>query len=150
LARRGIPLDLHMQPRHFPLVERIAEQVPRLVIDHLARPRFALGLTAEWADGMEAAARCGNVYCKVSGLLSDPADTPWTARSIRPFVQHVLSVFGTDRVMFGSEWPACLPAATWKETLAAFTQSIGAHTMETRERLLGANAQRFYGIQPKA
>jgi L-fuconolactonase len=147
LARRGIPLDLEFQPGQLPLVERIAEQAPtlRIAIDHMARSPFDLGLTAEWMDGMEAAARLPNVFCKVSGLLTEQR-TPWEAALLRPFVQHVLSVFAPDRVMFGSEWPACMPAATWKETLAAFTQSIGVRTIEVREQLLGGTAASFYGL----
>ena len=147
LARRGLPLDLEFQPGHFPLVQRIAEQAPtlRIVIDHLARPSFDSGPTTEWVRGMQAAARLPNVFCKVSGLLTGQR-TPWSALPLRPFVQHVLAVFGSDRLMFGSEWPACLPAATWKETLAAFTQSIGARSIEVREQLLGGTAARLYGL----
>jgi L-fuconolactonase len=148
LARRGLTLDLELETGHLPVVQRIAEQAPtvRIAIDHLARPPFSSGLTAEWVRGMEAAARLPNVFCKVSGLLTGQP-SPWTAAPLRPFVQHVLSVFDSSRVMFGSEWPACLPAATWKETLAAFTQSIGAHAIEVREQLLGGTAVRFYGLE---
>jgi L-fuconolactonase len=95
---------------------------------------------------MEAAARLPNVFCKVSGLLTDQR-TPWSAGPLHPFVRHVLAVFGAARVMFGSEWPACLPAATWKETLAAFTQSIGAQSIGVREQLLGGTAAEFYGLK---
>jgi L-fuconolactonase len=147
LARRGIPLDLELEPVQLPLVQRIAERAPtlRIAIDHLARPSFDSGPTTEWLRGMEAAARLPNVFCKVSGLLTGQR-TPWAAARLRPFVQHVLSVFGPGRLMFGSEWPACLPAAMWKETLAAFTQSIGARTIEVREQLLGGTAASFYGL----
>ena len=147
LARRGIPLDLELEVAQLPLVQRIAEQWPtlRIAIDHLARPAFDAGPTAEWVRDMEAAARLPNIFCKVSGLLSEQRRT-WTAALPRPFVEHVLSVFGPNRLMFGSEWPACLPAATWKETLAAFTQSIGARSIEVREQLLGGTAARFYGL----
>jgi L-fuconolactonase len=147
LSRRGLTLDLESQPCHLPLVQRIAGQAPtlRIAIDHLARPPFDSGLTAEWLRGIQAAARLPNVFCKVSGLLTGQPG-PWTAAPLRPFVQHVLSVFDPDRLMFGSEWPACLPAAAWKETLAAFTQSIGARSIEVREQLLGGTAARFYGL----
>src|ERR1019366_8869945 len=132
---------------HLPLVQRIAEQEPtlRIAIGHLARPRFDSTPAAEWLRGMETAARLPNVFCKVSGLLTGQR-TAWTAAPLRSFVEHVLSVFGANRLMFGSEWPACLPAATWKETLAAFTQSIGARSIEVREQLLGGTAARFYGL----
>jgi L-fuconolactonase len=147
LARRGLPLDLEFQPGHLPLVQRIAEQAPtlRIAIDHLARPPFDAGPTTEWVRGIEAAARLPNVFCKVSGLLTGQR-TPWTAAPLRPFIEHLLSVFDPSRLMFGSEWPACLPAATWKETLAAFTQSIGARSIEVREQLLGGTAASFYGL----
>jgi L-fuconolactonase len=147
LTGRGIPLDLEVQPGQLSLVLRIAEQAPtlRIAIDHLGRPPFDAGPTTEWVRGMEAAARLPNVFCKVSGLLTGQR-TPWAAAPLRPFVHHVFSVFGPGRLMFGSEWPACLPAATWKETLAAFTQSIGARSVEVREQLLGGTATRFYGL----
>jgi L-fuconolactonase len=147
LARRGLRLDLELDPCHLPLVQRIAEQAPtlRIAIDHLARPPFSSGVTTEWLRGMEAAARLPNVFCKVSGLLTGQR-SPWAAAALRPFVQHVLSVFGPNRLMFGSEWPACLPVAAWKETLAAFTQCIGARNIEQREQLLGGTAASFYGL----
>jgi L-fuconolactonase len=94
---------------------------------------------------MAAAARLPNVFCKISGLLTG-LRRPWAAAPLRPFVQHVLSVFDPNRLMFGSEWPACLPAAAWKETLAAFTQSIGVQSIEVREQMLGATAASFYGL----
>jgi predicted TIM-barrel fold metal-dependent hydrolase len=147
LARRGWTLDVEMRPGDFRALVSLAESVPalRIAIDHLGRPAFAQGITEEWAGGMEAAARLPNVVCKISGLLSEVA-LPWKAEAIRPFVQHALAVFGPRRAMFGSEWPVRLPDVTWKESLAAFTQSIGAQTMETREQLLGGTAAEFYRL----
>jgi len=147
LARRGIPLDLEMRPGDFPALLRLAESFPdlRLAIDHLARPACNLGPTGEWMQGMESAAHLPNIFCKISGLLTDAA-LPWTAAPIRPFVQHALAVFGPQRLMFGSEWPLRLPDVTWKESLAAFTQSIGARTLEVREQLLGGTAAEFYRL----
>jgi L-fuconolactonase len=152
LARRGIPLDVEMCSAQFPMLLRLAGRVPglRLAIDHLASPGFRLGLTDEWTRGMESAARLPQVFCKISGLLSGlPAEgerLPRSAAPMRPFVEHALAVFGPERLMFGSEWPVRLPDVTWKESLAAFTQAIGAHSMEVREQLLGETARRFYGI----
>lgn len=148
LAHRGIPLDLEMRPADFPALLDLAERLPnlRIAIDHLARPAFHLGPTDEWLRGMESAARLPNVYCKISGLLTEVVELPWKAAPIRPFVQHALAVFGPRRLMFGSEWPVRLPDVTWKESLAAFTQSIGAHSMEEREQLLGGTAAEFYRL----
>jgi L-fuconolactonase len=148
LARRGVPLDVEMRPADFPALLRLAERLPgvRLAIDHMARPDFRNGFTAEWARGMEAAARLPQVFCKISGLLTEVERFPWSAAPMRPFVQHALAVFGPQRLMFGSEWPVRLPDVTWKESLAAFTQALGARSMEVREQLLGETARRFYGI----
>lgn len=148
LARRGIPLDIEMRPADFPALLRLAGRLPdlRIAIDHLARPTFQQGPTGEWLQGMESAARLPRVYCKISGLLTEVRQRPWSAAPIRPFVQHALSVFGPARLMFGSEWPVRLPDITWKESLAAFTQSIGPHSLEVREQLLGGTARDFYGV----
>lgn len=145
LARRGLTLDIEMRPGDFPTLLRLAERLPdlRLAIDHLARPTFQLGPTDEWRNGMESAARLPNVFCKISGLLSE-VELPWRIAPIRPFVEHVLAIFGPRRLMFGSEWPVRLPDVTWKESLAAFTQSIGANSIEVREQLLGGTAHEFY------
>jgi hypothetical protein len=151
LARRGLTLDVEMRPGDFPTLVRLAERLPdlRLAIDHLARPPFPLGSqirpAGEWRYGMESAALLPNVFCKISGLLTE-AELPWRAAPIRPFVQHALAVFGPRRLMFGSEWPVRLPDVTWKESLAAFTQSIGANSMEVREQLLGGTAAGFYSV----
>jgi L-fuconolactonase len=147
LAPRGLALDLEVRPGELALLRQVAEGQPelRIAIGHMARPSFDAGPTEEWTHGMESAARLPNVFCKVSGLLSGQR-SPWASAPMRPFVQFVMKAFGPDRVMFGSEWPMCLPVATWKECLAAFTQSIGAQTIETREKLLGGTAAKFYGL----
>jgi L-fuconolactonase len=147
LARRNLALDVEMRPADFPALLALARQHPdlRIAIDHLARPAFASGITDEWRHGIDAAARLPNLYCKLSGLLTEVA-IPWDAAPIRPFVQHALAAFGPRRLMFGSEWPVRLPDVTWKEALAAFTQSIGANPIEVREQLLGGTAAEFYAL----
>jgi L-fuconolactonase len=136
LERRGIPLDADAP---LDVVRRIADRFPglRIVIDDLGT--HARG---DWAHDLELAAEVPNVYCKLSGLTR-------LQPSPRPYVQHALAVFGPGRLMFGSGWPDSLPDFTWKASLAAFTQAIGAQTMEVREQLLGGTAARFYGLNDK-
>jgi predicted TIM-barrel fold metal-dependent hydrolase len=144
LARRGIPVDLEMRPNQLPMLARIADAAPglRVAIDDLANPRYGEPMTDEWARGLEEAAKFPQVFCKASSL---PA-----ANHCRPYVQHALRVFGPSRLMFGSGWPSQLPERGWKETLAAFTQSIGAQPIEVREQLLGETAARFYRLSEGA
>ena len=116
-------------------VPAIAARFPNrtLVIDHLGYPA-----TESWPDDLAAAARLPNVVCKLSGLTR--------FGEARPYVQRALALFGADRLMFGSDWPNGLPAYTWKTSLAAFTQAIGAQPIEVREQFLGATAARVYRL----
>jgi L-fuconolactonase len=127
---------------------RLSDEEPgrRIAILRLGSPPVGGAGSDAWANAMEQAAQRPGVFCKASGLLS-LAPKPWKADALRPYIGHVLRVFGPRRVMFGSDWPACLPDSIWKETLAIFTQAIGAQSTEVREELLGGTAQRFYGIR---
>ncbi|MDQ6706641.1 MAG: amidohydrolase family protein [Acidobacteriota bacterium] len=149
LARRGIPYDLLLRPQHLPLVPRLAEAVPdlRMVIDHIAKPPIASHRVAGWARDIEAAAAIPQIFCKISGMITEADHESWSADDLRPYVAHVLAVFGPDRLMFGSDWPVCLLAGTWKQVLAAFTQAAGALPGPVRDKLLGDTAQRFYRIE---
>ena len=98
---------------------------------------------------MERLAALPQVYCKLSGLVR-LSRAPWKADSLRPYVHHAIRCFGHRRVMFGSGWPDCLPEYAWKETLAAFTQALGAAPIPVREELLGGTAARFYRIPEPA
>jgi L-fuconolactonase len=127
---------------------RLATENPgrKVAITRLGTPSVEREGAEEWSAAMERAAEHPSIYCKASGLLW-LVPRPWKADPLRPFMRHVLRAFGPHRVMFGSEWPSCLPESIWKEALAIFTQSIGAQTMEAREELLGGTAGRFYGIE---
>jgi L-fuconolactonase len=137
LVQRDIPLDVTQLAAVLPLDD--GWPALRLVIDNLGAP-----FDDDWARHLGEAAQLPQVCCKfglITGLLS-----PQDAATLRPYVQHALAVFGPHRLMFGSGWPVGLPAATWKQTLAAFTQSLGPLPVEVREQLLGGAAARFYGI----
>ena len=148
LQRRGITLDANggagIQPAAGslnacpPVIASIVERFPamRIVIDHLGVGDLD---GDEWARQIERIAQSPQVYCKLSGVAH-------LRPSPRPYVQHALAVFGPRRLMFGSDWPSGLPDITWKASLAAFTQAIGAQSMEVREELLGGTAERFYGL----
>jgi L-fuconolactonase len=148
LGRRDLPYDLLLRPQHLKLVARIAERVPklRMVIDHIAKPPIAAQRLDRWAEDIADAAQVPQVYCKLSGMITEADPRGWKAEHLRPYVAHVLEHFGPDRLMFGSDWPVCTLAGTWKEVLAAFTQAAGPQTIEARDRLLGATAARFYRL----
>ena len=148
LARRGIPYDLLLRPPHLPLIPELADRVPglRMVIDHIAKPLIAARAIEPWARDMEIAAQIPGMHCKISGMITEADHTQWKADDLRPYVQHVLKLFGPDRLMFGSDWPVCKLAGSWKQALAAFTQACGPLPQTEREKILGGTAMRFYQL----
>src|SRR5207247_10433402 len=114
---------------------------------HIATPPRAAQEMRAWARDMPAAAALRQVYCKLCGMTTEDEPEGWKAEHLRPYVAHVMRIFGPDRLMFGSDWPVCMLAGSWKEVLAAFTQAIGAQPIEVREKLLGDTAAKFYGVR---
>lgn len=99
-----------------------------------------------WARDIETVSRIPGMHCKLSGMITEANHSAWTVDDLRPYVQHVLQLFGPDRLMFGSDWPVCLLAGSWKQVLAAFTQVCGPLPQVEREKILGETAARFYGL----
>jgi L-fuconolactonase len=148
LARRDVPYDLLLRPVHLPLVPELADRVPglRMVIDHIAKPPIAAHVMEPWDRDMEAASEVPGMHCKLSGMITEADHATWSVDDLRPYVQHVLKLFGPDRLMFGSDWPVCRLAGGWKQVLAAFTQACGPLPNAEREKMLGETAVRFYGL----
>jgi predicted TIM-barrel fold metal-dependent hydrolase len=148
---QGETLDVTVGTADLPAVVQLAERAPetQIVLDDLGGPDIAAGDFAEWAAGIDRLAALSQVYCKLSGLVR-LTRAPWKADNLRPYVHHAIRCFGPRRVMFGSGWPDCLPEFAWKETLAAFTQALGAAPIPVREELLGGTAARFYRIPEPA
>lgn len=149
LEARELRYDLLLYSRHLRVLPRLAERVPnlRMVIDHIAKPPIAAGTLEGWAENLARAAENPNVYAKLSGMITEAGHRGWRAADLKPFIAHSFEVFGPDRLMFGSDWPVCLAAGTWKEVLAAFTQAIGPQPVAVREKLLGETAVRFYRLE---
>ena len=148
LQRRGLPYDLLLRPRHLALIPELVDNVPelRMVIDHIAKPDIAHRMWEPWAIDIESAAAFPQIHVKISGMITE-AGRKWTAGDLRPYLQHVLKLFGVERCMFGSDWPVCLIAGTWKEALAGFTQAHGPIPKELRAKITGETAARFYGLE---
>ena len=147
LARRGLPYDLLFRPQHLPLIPELVDAVPdlRMVIDHIAKPDIRSRMWEPWATDIARAADYPQVFVKVSGMITEADST--SGIDLQPYVHHVLKLFTLDRCMFGSDWPVCLLAGIWKETLAAFTQAHGPIPKEIRVKLTGHTAASFYDLQ---
>jgi len=149
LEQRKVPYDLLLRPQHLLYVPALIEKVPDLpmVIDHIAKPYIKEGIFDGWAQDMERVSKHPKLWCKVSGMITEADHKNWKSEQLTPYVQHVLKLFGFDRLMFGSDWPVCTLAGTWKEVLAAFTQALGPQNADERAKILGSTAAGFYGLR---
>jgi len=149
LERRGIPYDLLLRPQHLQHVPKIRERCPRLrmVVDHIAKPPIAQQKRLEsWERHMATIARDPDIYCKISGMITEADWARWKPTDLKPWVGFVVDCFGYDRVMFGSDWPVCLLAGTYDRVFDALVEVLGPIRDEDRTQIFGANARRFYGF----
>ena len=141
----GFPAHL---PNFITLIKRYSEM--RVVYDHCMKPqireqRRGIDAFSEWSDGISQLAADTSGYIKFSGLVTE-ADDGWRLEDLRPFAQHVLSTFGPDRVMWGSDWPVCRlqsEYADWHQTAQELTQHLSD---AERSQIFGGTAQRFYRL----
>lgn len=144
---RGLVYDILVRARELPAAVATARAFPDLqfVLDHIAKPRIAAGSDPVWSELMPALAAAPNVAVKLSGMVTE-ADWPsWTSDDLRPFVQAVSEWFGPERLLFGSDWPVCLLAASYGEVMSGLDHALPLSADE-REDLYGGNALRIYSL----
>ena len=148
LAERGLVFEIPaVFPRHLLHVPLLAEELPglRIVIDHLGKPPIASGSVEPWAAELARAAAYPNVYAKVSGL-NTVAPEGWTAEDLRPFVDIALGELGSDRLMFGSDWPVCLMADDYSRVWGETVRVLDGVAADARDAVLGGTAVDVYGL----
>jgi L-fuconolactonase len=150
LEKHGVPFDLLFYVKHLRHVPALARHLPALpmVIDHLAKPRIRERRTDDWLPHFRAAAAFPNVYCKLSGLITEADWRHWTAEDLNPYVQAALGFFGPQRCMFGSDWPVCELAGSYEQVYNALLEALGPVSEAERTMIFGDTARRFYGLAP--
>ncbi len=148
LETHGVPFDLLFHVRHLRHVPTLARALPELpmVIDHLAKPRIKAHDLAGWAADFRAASRFPNVFCKLSGMVTEADWSSWSSEDLRPFVAEALNEFGADRLMFGSDWPVSNLAATYQEVVEGLVDALGPVSPSERHQIFGGTATRFYKL----
>jgi|SRR5579864_2670997 len=141
--------DILIYPNQLPaaieLVSRFPEQ--RFVVDHAAKPFIKAGSWEPWASHMRSLAQNTNVFCKVSGLVTEADWVHWKPEDIRPYLDVVFETFGPERLMFGSDWPVCLLAANYGQVKRLVEAYVEANVPEHMADIFGGNAIRFYGLK---
>ena len=148
LLSTGLVYEILVYERQLPQVISFVDAHPNqvFVLDHIAKPKIREQLLSPWREQIQDLARRENVFCKVSGMVTEAAWQAWTEADLRPYLDTVFDAFGADRLMMGSDWPVCLLATEyvqWFNLLDCYTASLSEHE---REQFCGGTATRVYRL----
>jgi len=146
LGRYDIAYDILIYARQLPEATRFAAAFPnqRFVLDHLGKPDIGGGELEKWREDLRTLAALPNVWCKLSGLVTEADWHAWTPRHLRPFIDAALEAFGPSRLMFGSDWPVCTVAASYKEVIAIVRDAIAQYSACEQRQILHDTADEVY------
>lgn len=150
LPEFNLTYDLLIKESQLPAARLFADQLPevKIVVDHLAKPKIAVQEQLPWAEHIQALAKHPNVYCKLSGVVTEADWQHWKDSDIYPYLDVVVEAFGTERLMVGSDWPVCLLAASYAQVSELIHQYFAAFSDVERERIFGQTAIDFYQLSP--
>ncbi len=151
LVQSNVCFDALVRSVHLPFLLNCLNRHPdlRVVIDHGAKPNIAAGEWEPWADGIAAIANQTSAYCKVSGLITE-ADSSQTYDDVMPYLDHLLEGFGSERLIWGSDWPILNLAGDYDGWYAASIERLSQLAVQDQEDILGGNAIQFYGLRTEA
>jgi len=148
LAKYGLTYDLLLFPKHLRIAAKLVDEFPDqpFVIDHISKPRIRQGLLEPWATDLSMLARYPNVWCKLSGMVTEAARHNWNQQTFEPYLDVVFEAFGPDRLMIGSDWPVCLLEGSYGEIISIIRNYIGKFDPSTQNKIMGENCSRFYKL----
>jgi len=148
LADYGYTYDLLIRPRHYVATLDCVQQNPNLqfVLDHIAKPPIKSKAFDEWAAFIDALSAFPNVVCKVSGLATEADWEGWKLDDFKQYLEHIFARFGKERIMYGSDWPVCLLAASYEESIAIVEDKLGQFTAAEKNAFWAENAIRVYNL----
>ncbi len=140
--------DILVFPKHLTAALELVKQFPNqaFVIDHIAKPYIKAGLIDEWKKDIKAIAQLENVYCKISGMVTEADYLQWKPTDFKPYLDVVVEAFGTKRIMFGSDWPVCLVAAAYQKMLGIVQTYFAFFSAEEQLFFFRKNAEQFYQL----
>jgi L-fuconolactonase len=148
LNQYGYSFDLLILPDQLEYAGQLVAAFPnqRFVIDHMAKPYIKKGIISEWKQAIRKFAPHQHVYCKISGLVNEADWEFWEQEDFRPYIDIVVESFGTKRIMYGSDWPVCLLAATYDQVKDIPDDYFYSFTIEEQADFFGNNAKTFYQL----
>jgi len=148
LAHFGLVYDILIFPRHLQAAFSLASAFPdqTFVLDHIAKPYVKDRLISPWDTGIRTLASLPNVYCKVSGLVTEADWSTWQPADFRPYLDVVFEAFGANRIMFGSDWPVCTLAGTYSQVYKLLGDYANSLSLTEQSAIWGGTAVRAYGL----
>ena len=148
MAGSGLTFDLCMLPRQLPNAMALADLAPDVtfILDHCGVPDIKGDARQPWQDHITELARRPNVVAKISGVVAYADPETWIADTLRPWVEHTISSFGWDRVVWGSDWPVCTLGGGLMAWVAATHALIDGASAEEKQKLLSGNARRIWSL----
>ncbi len=149
LSKYDLTYDILVFARQLPAAIELVKAFPdqKFVLDHLAKPQFSKGLDKEWQSNIAALGKYPNVFCKLSGMVTETDDFKWKKSDFIPFLEVIFSSFGKERVMYGSDWPVCLLAADYGAQLNILQAYISDFSRVEQSKIMGGNAVSFYDLK---
>lgn len=148
VQRLGLVYDVLVFPKQLGSAVEFARGLPEhvLVLDHIAKPPIADGELGSWKQNIQDLARLPNVFCKVSGMVTEASWVNWKPEDFDPYVDVVLDAFGPERLMYGSDWPVCLLAASYEQVVRVAERFATRLSEDEQRKFFGDTAARCYGI----
>jgi L-fuconolactonase len=145
---QNLTYDILIYPHQLDDAIKICEAFPenKLIIDHLAKPNIKKKEITQWTIQMREVASNKNVYCKLSGLVTEGNWQGWQEDNFKPYLDIASEAFGEDRLVFGSDWPVCLLAADYGQVLSIIENYLLGSSEKTRAKIMGLNAMKFYSL----
>ena len=146
LKQFGLSYDLLIFERHLPQTIEFVDRHPNqiFIVDHIAKPKIREHLIHPWRGHMEELAKRDNVFCKLSGLVTEADWAKWTEADLQPYIQIVVDSFGPERVMFGSDWPVSLVACSYRKWVEIVQHCISKLSGSEQEAIFGQTARKAY------
>lgn len=144
----GLSYDILIRERQLPQTIEFVDLHPTqvFILDHIAKPNIKSRLLSPWRERMRELARRENIYCKLSGMVTEADWSSWTHHDLSPFIDVVLECFGANRLMFGSDWPVSLLACAYEKWVEVVEQLIASLSASERDRLFGGTAKEAYRL----
>ena len=148
LEEFDLTYDILIYPRHLPVAAEFVRHFPRqrFVLDHLAKPLIKRASIRPWEAGMRKLAKFPNVYCKLSGMVTEADWQNWKPEHLTPYLDIAVGCFGPDRLMIGSDWPVCTVAASYAQTMNLVLDYFFKYPADVQDAVLGGNAHRFWKL----